>query len=234
MQQQQQILLYASYPEACNYLPEESCSNRFIDPDLSINTPLYSQLVEQGFRRSGNMIYQPYCGECQACLPTRIPVNQFQPNRSQRRNQKSNQDLSITVQNSDFREEYFQLYENYLNSRHGDGTMANPSPESYQQFLCTDWGETLFIEFRLGRRLLAVAVTDQLDNGLSAVYTFFDPDEGKRALGKFAILWQIKHAQALGLEHLYLGYWIKECRKMSYKGDYHPVQILQQEQWQSA
>ncbi|MDQ7015878.1 MAG: arginyltransferase [Gammaproteobacteria bacterium] len=234
MQKTQQILLYASHPEPCNYLPEESCINRFIDPNLDMNQRLYSQLVAQGFRRSGNMVYQPYCDECQACLPARIPVNQFQPNRSQRRNQKSNQDISVTVKNSDFCEEHFQLYARYLNSRHGDGSMANPTSESYQQFLITDWGETLFVEFRLGERLLAVAVTDQLNNGLSAVYTFFDPEEGKRALGKFAILWQIQHARRLGLEHLYLGYWIKECRKMSYKGDYQPVEIFQQKQWQIA
>jgi len=233
MQPKQQILLYASHPEPCTYLPEEICSNRFVDPDLEMNTRLYSQTVEQGFRRSGNMVYQPYCSECQACLPIRIPVDYFQANRSQRRNLKSNQDISVTVQNSNFREEYFQLYKRYLNSRHGDGCMANPTRESYQQFLSIDWGETRFLEFREKERLLAVAVTDPLENGLSAVYTFFDPNEAKRALGKFAILSQIQYAQSLELEYLYLGYWVKASRKMSYKGDYTPIQILQQGAWQT-
>jgi len=136
---------------------------------------------------------------------------------------------------SDFREEHYALYAEYINSRHSDGDMYPPSVDQYSSFLTAEWGETLFLEFRNAeKRLLAVAVCDRLDNGLSAVYTFYDPSESRRSLGAFAILWQIEETRRMQLPSLYLGYWIKNCQKMSYKIAYRPIELLINNEWLAA
>jgi len=164
----------------------------------------------------------------------RIPVREFAPNRSQRRNQAGNHGQVVLLDRpASFDPEHYALYCAYIRARHGDGTMADATPERYREFLVAPWGgETRLIELRLDARLMAVAVTDRMPGCLSAVYTFFDPELSALAPGTYAILCQIEAARRLGLEHLYLGYWIRECRKMSYKERFRPVEALIDERWQ--
>ena len=227
----QSIALYASPATDCNYLPGQQSSSLFADPDLPKNKSLHSSLSKQGFRRSGEFIYRPGCEECNACTATRIPVNEFLPSRGQRRTWKQNQDLTVKVLPARFDPEHFELYQHYLSTRHTNGGMDNPTPESYMQFLSSSWSETHFLEFRLEEKLAAIAVVDELENALSAVYTFFDPGLSKRSLGRFAILYEIEYARKNELEWLYLGYWIKECQKMKYKQEYQPQEHFRGNQW---
>lgn len=226
------VRLYASPPHACAYLDEHEAITQFIDPSQAMNSQLYSQLVEVGFRRSGEYVYRPRCNSCQACRPARIPTGSFQPSRSQRRVWRRNQDLKVSAIPAGFREEHFTLYRRYIGARHAGGDMDVANPERYREFLLSSWGETWCYEFRLGPRLLAVAVIDRLVRGLSAVYTFFDPEYADRGLGTFAVLWEISAAQRSRLPWLYLGYWIEECPKMSYKSRFRPLEIYRDGLWQ--
>jgi arginine-tRNA-protein transferase len=193
----------------------------------------YESLLARGFRRSGRFVYRPYCGLCQSCVPVRLAVERFAPNRSQRRNLVRNRDLVLMDRPAVFDPEHFALYAAYLRHRHPDGGMADQlSPESYHDFLIQPWGgETRLLELRLEGRLVALAVTDRLPGALSAVYTCFEPALSSRALGACALLNQIALARRLGLGSLYLGYWIQDCRKMAYKDDYRPIQALIGTQW---
>ncbi|MCW9014681.1 MAG: arginyltransferase [Gammaproteobacteria bacterium] len=227
----QALSLYITTEHPCGYYQERSSANLIPDPQLPMNAGLYSLLVSHGFRRSGGFVYRPHCPSCQACIPCRIDVSCFKPNRNQRRCLKRNNDLITRVRPADYCEEDYALYVRYINSRHGDGSMANPSPDDYRNFLLSDWGQTLFIETRLNNKLLSIAVSDQLQAGLSAVYTFFDPAEEKRSLGTFAILQQIWLAQVHKLPHVYLGYWIKNHPKMDYKKNFNSLEFYLNQLW---
>ena len=220
----QRLDLFLSAPHACNYLPDEHTVNLVADPHITIDTTLYSALVAQGFRRSGEFTYRPHCPDCKACVALRLPVRQFRPRRSQRRILKRNQDVSLHAHAATFNAEHFALYSRYLNTRHAAGGMDNPQQEDYLRFLTATKINTTFYELRTAEALLAVAVVDHLNSGLSAVYTFFDPDQQQRSPGVLAILLLIDEAARLGLNHLYLGYWIKDCKKMQYKGEYKPAE----------
>jgi arginine-tRNA-protein transferase len=225
--------LYLSATHSCSYLPGLSARTLFVDPMAPMDGLLYEGLIEQGFRRSGAHVYRPACDPCRRCVPVRIPVREFSPNRSQRRNARLNADLTLLERPAAFEPEHYALYETYVRSRHGGGGMAeDASAESYQDFLVRPWGgETRLLELRLTDRVLAVAVTDRLPTSLSAVYTFFDPASSRRALGTFAVLSQIALARRLGLRYLYLGYWIEECRKMAYKDAFRPIQAWSGGHW---
>jgi arginine-tRNA-protein transferase len=199
-----------------------------------MNADLYSLLVTKGFRRSGSFVYRPHCPNCSSCVPSRIDIDNFSPNRNQRRCLKRNQDLLTRIKSAQFSDEYFDLYQRYINSRHLDGNMAHPAADDFKHFLLSDWSHTLFIESRLNGRLIAVAVSDYLSTGLSAVYTFFDPDEAKRSLGTFAILQQIWLAQCYQIPHIYLGYWIDGHPKMDYKKNFSALQLYKAQQWNSS
>ena len=164
-------------------------------------------------------------------VPARIPVNAPELSRQQKRILKRNADLQVRGVRPAFSEELYALYANYIEKRHADGDMYPPSREQFNTFLVRDLPFSRFYEFRLDGRLLAVAVTDVLPNGLSAVYTFYDPDEERRSLGRYAILWQMGEAARLGLKAVYLGYWIKNCRKMNYKTEYRPIELLVNQRW---
>ncbi|WP_313303659.1 arginyltransferase, partial [Stutzerimonas balearica] len=153
------------------------------------------------------------------------------PSRQQKRIIKRNADLKVQAVRAGFTEEYYSLYATYIEKRHADGDMYPPSREQFNTFLVRDLPFSRFYEFRLDGRLLAVAVTDVLPNGLSAVYTFYDPNEERRSLGRYAILWQVAEAARLGLKAVYLGYWIKNCRKMNYKTEYRPIELLVSQRW---
>jgi arginine-tRNA-protein transferase len=206
-------------------------SNLVPDPQLTLNMPIYSQLIQHGFRRSGAHCYRPHCKGCQACIACRIPVKAFIANRSQQRCLKKNADLTLAVVDATFNHEYFDLYRRYLDSRHFDGSMANPAEEDFQQFLYCNWSDTRFLELRLKDRLVAVAVTDVVSDGVSAVYSFFDPELANRSLGSYCILTQIAYVDELGLDYVYLGYWIEHHKKMHYKTNFQPLQLYLDEKW---
>jgi arginyl-tRNA--protein-N-Asp/Glu arginylyltransferase len=215
----------------CSYLPRQDAVTLFADPKATVNPHLYSELSELGFRRSGNYLYRPHCKHCSACIPVRIPVERFRPSRKQRRVLKRNADLEISRGPARNTPEHYALYERYIAERHRDGDMFPPTPEQFSSFLLSDWSNTTFIEFRVAGRLVGVAVCDEMPVGLSAVYTFYDPAESGRSLGVLAVLVQIREASRLGLPALYLGYWIRECQKMNYKTEYHPLEMYVNNQW---
>ncbi len=222
---------YTTVEFDCSYLPGRRARNLVLDPERQLNSNLAGHLLDLGFRRSGKMLYRPHCDQCQACLALRLPVAQFKPNRSQRRNWRNNAAISHSSHAALFNAEHFDLYRRYLQARHSDSSMSNPCEEEYLDFLTCDGVDTRFHEFRLDGKVIAVAVTDHLPQGLSAVYTFFEPTLAKRGLGTYAILWQIHHAQQQQLPWLYLGYWIEACRAMRYKAEFKPVDCFQKNSW---
>jgi arginine-tRNA-protein transferase len=230
--QQPSLAFYASAPHECGYLPGRQAVTVFADPDTPIETAAYSQLINFGFRRSGSLVYRPQCPGCQACVSVRVDVNEFTPDRSQRRNTRRNQDLTVVATPAEFVPEHFEIYCRYLASRHRGGGMDNPSAADYMGFLTSPNVDTGFYELRLDDALLGVMVVDHLTQGLSAVYTFFDPEYPQRGLGTFAILWQIREAGRRGLPWVYLGYWVADCEKMAYKNRFRPFEAYINGRWQ--
>ncbi len=228
------IQLYVGQAHDCPYLDDRIAVNHFADPTRPLNKAIYSALMPLGFRRSGDHVYRPACPECNRCMSLRIDVEAFRPNRSQRRARNANADLHTHIAPAAYSDERFALYRKYLLARHGDGEMARCGAEDFPGFLRASWGETLFLELRKDQRLLGVAATDVLSDALSAVYTWFDPDESARGLGVHAILQQIEEARRRGLRWLYLGYWIPESRKMRYKTAYRPAEVLIDDDWRSS
>jgi len=225
------LQLYITAESPCGYFADRMSSNLVPDPQLALNMPVYNQLIQHGFRRSGAHCYRPHCKGCQDCIACRIPVKEFIASRSQQRCLKKNRDLDLSVVGAGFSDEYFELYRRYLDYRHLDGSMANPAKDDFKQFLYCDWSDTQFLELRLRDKLLAVAVTDMLSDGVSAVYSFFDPELEKRSLGSFCIMTQINFVKQLGLDYVYLGYWIEKHNKMHYKSNFRPLQLYLDEQW---
>jgi leucyl-tRNA---protein transferase len=216
---------------ACSYLPRRQAHTLFLEPRDTITPDTYQALTDQGFRRSGGHLYRPHCRNCQACIPTRIPVDGFQPRRRQRRAAERNRDLVVQVHHGTFALRFYELYARYIAGRHADGDMFPPSKDQFRSFLLSPWSETLFLCSYLGDELVAVAVTDRQPRGLSAIYTFFDPDLPERSLGVWSVLQQIQLTRQLGLPHLYLGYWIRDAEKMRYKIDYRPAELLLDGVW---
>lgn len=227
------IKFYSTHEHPCSYLKNRAATTVFVDPTLELDSQTYSELSDFGFRRSGGHIYRPHCQNCKACIPVRIPTASFTPSRSQRRCLKRNADLYTRETPSITSDEHYQLYQRYIEQRHSDGDMFPPSREQYEEFLSAQWGVTRYLELRLGSddTLIALAVCDRLRQGLSAIYTFFDPEQDHRSLGVLAILIQIQQAQSLGLPYVYLGYWIHQCQKMNYKTQYRPVEMFIENQW---
>ena len=206
-------------------------STVFVDPDLPISQSLNSKLSELGYRRSGAHLYLPDCDHCNACISCRLPVEHFRNKRRHRKIWNLNQDLEIQQRNNLNCEDAYDLYRRYINIRHRDGDMYPATTEQFDAFIKTTTGNTQFINFYLDQQLVAVSVTDVLEHGLSAVYTFFDPALPKRSLGNFVILWQIKKAQQMQLPYLFLGYWIKDCPKMQYKSSFRPIEMFVEGKW---
>ncbi|MEO5339523.1 MAG: arginyltransferase [Magnetococcus sp. MYC-9] len=223
--------LFLSRPHPCGYWPDRQAATLFVDPDVAMNDTLYAFLLERGFRRSGGHVYRHYCPGCRACQAVRVPVAAHRFSRNLRRIWQRNQDLTVRVMPPDCNRERFDLYQTYINDRHGDGPMVDPTPGDFSDYLIAPWSMTRFVEFRLGSRLLMVAVTDILPEALSAVYTFFAPEERRRSLGTYAILWQIRETLGLDKSHLYLGYWIAGCPKMDYKARFQPLELYEGQQW---
>jgi arginine-tRNA-protein transferase len=228
---QQRIKLYQGSVNECSYLDEREAINIYADPHHPNPRAVYNQLIKKGFRRSGEYVYRPGCNDCQACVPVRIRCSDFQPRRTDKRNLKKNADLAVDFTTARYSDEYFDLYQRYLNSRHPGGGMDDPEPGDFERFLLNPWGETLFVEIRYHSKLIAVAVTDATTEGLSAVYTFFDPDNASRGLGRFCILQQIELCKIMSMPYLYLGYWVDGCQKMQYKTDYSPQEHFDGNVW---
>ena len=225
------LKVYTTYPHSCSYLEDQEATTLFVDPRQPVDRSLYSNLSVLGFRRSGNHIYRPHCSNCDACIPARIPVALHEPRRSQSRTLKRNRDLVVEATDDIRDEAAFDLYRRYIEQRHSDGDMYPPDREQYESFLNNAWECTSYFRFYEQGKLVAVAVADELLDGMSAIYTFFDPDADRRSLGAFAILWQIQQVQEMNLDYLYLGYWIKGCQKMSYKSEYRPLELYLNGRW---
>lgn len=228
-----QVRLFQTLPHACGYYAERTAQNLVLDPAAPQLDQLYGPALERGFRRAGGHLYFPHCPQCHACKPCRIDVGGFQPDRAQRRCLKRNDDLVVTETIPSYNRERHALYERYLQSRHAGGGMDDAEASDFRRFLTAPWSPTVFVEFRLQERLLAVAVTDVCPNGMSAVYTFFDPDESARSLGTYAILQQIELARRRGMPWLYLGFWIEGHPKMDYKRRFRPLQLREADGWKT-
>ncbi len=228
------LRFFLTVPHDCSYLPDREATTLFLDPQEAPLPGVYDSLSLLGFRRSGRHLYRPHCEGCNACRSVRIPVERFEPNRTQRRVLRRNSDIQTRVVNASFNSRHYALYENYICHRHADGDMYPPSHEQYRTFLTLNESYAFLLEFTLGDELVAVAAFDQLEHGISAIYTFFATDQAfeKRSLGTLAILKLIEIARTQALPHLYLGYWIEECRKMNYKKHFSPVEVLSGRHWQ--
>ncbi len=223
--------LWITPPFECGYFPDRPSVNLLVDPGAPMDPARYGTLLDLGFRRSGAQIYRPHCPGCRACVATRIPVARFHPSRAQRRTLARNRDLTVHVVPAGYRDEHFDLYLRYQAARHGGGPMDDPDPRGYTAFLFAPWARTELVEFRHGKRLLCVAVCDRVPQGLSALYTFFDPEHAARGLGTHALLWQIQEARGRGGTHVYPGYWIEGHPKMDYKRRFRPLEGFVSGRW---
>lgn len=228
------LQFYATAQYPCSYLPDRQARSQVAAPGHLIHADAYSQLIDQGFRRSGLFTYRPYCHECNACIPTRVDVEQFKPSRTQARTLKRHKDLRPLVAELTWSEEHYALYARYQQSRHPSASVDEDGRQQYSEFLLASRVNTRLVEFRDQEgKLHMVSIIDVLDQGLSSVYTFYDPDI-PGSLGTYGILWQINQCRQLKLRWLYLGYWIKESEKMAYKALFKPAEHLMNGKWQSA
>jgi arginine-tRNA-protein transferase len=225
------VRLFQTLPHSCGYFAGRTAQNLVIDPAAPQLDRLYGAALDHGFRRAGGHLYFPHCPSCHACTPCRIDVANFKPDRSQRRCLARNADLTVTERMAGYNSERHALYSRYLRTRHPGGGMDEAEASDFRRFLTAPWSPTLFLEMHLHDRLLGVAVTDVCATGISAVYTFYDPDEAQRGLGTFAILQQVEMARRNNIPWVYLGFWIEGHPKMDYKRRFQPLQVRSADGW---
>ncbi len=227
------IQFYATAPYKCSYLPDRMARSQVAAPGHMIHAGTFSDLVDKGFRRSGMFTYRPHCDQCKACVPIRVDCNSFMPSRAQRRAWKAHETLISRVTDLVWSTEHYELYWRYQQARHRGGGMDEDSRSQYSQFLLASRVNSRLVEFRTAHgELQMVSIIDILDQGLSSVYTFYDPD-APGSLGTYGIMWQIDQCRQLDLPWLYLGYWILQSKKMSYKSRFKPAQYLYNGQWEA-
>ncbi len=226
------IQYYITPPHQCSYIEGRAARMVFLDPVKRIDTITLSELSRQGFRRSGDFVYRPECNHCRQCLSARIDVHAFTLNSSQKKALRVNRDLRmVTRATSHATDVHYQLYARYIEQRHADGDMYPPTREQFEKFLVDSCTDSFFLEVWQADQLKVVATCDYLDDGISAVYTFFDPNLSKRSLGTFAILQQIEWAKAHHLPYVYLGYWVPNAPKMKYKAQFSGLEVLLHNHW---
>ena len=223
---------YYSAPSPCPYLPGKVERRIFADlsgPDAVLN---YDLLSEAGFRRSLGFAYRPACPGCNACVPVRIPVAEFVDRPHWRRVRSSNADLAVRLRPPLATDEQFALFCRYQQSRHGDGEMARMDFSDYRTMVEVGAIESRIVEMRDPRgALVAACLVDYLAHGVSAVYSYYAPEFARRGLGNYMILWLVDDARRDGLDHVYLGFWIRQSRKMSYKARFQPLEGLAANGW---
>ena len=225
------IHFYATAPYPCSYIPDLQARSQVAIPAEAIDSAVYSQLVRLGFRRSGHYTYRPYCDGCKACQPVRIPVAAFTANRTQRRAWKKHGGFAVELLPLQYSEEHYDLYRRYQAARHAGGGMSEDDSSQYTEFILKSNVDSFLAEFRQDGVLKMVSLIDRLSDGLSAVYTFYEPGDTRASYGVYNVLWQVQLASRLGLPYVYLGYWIEGCRKMDYKSAYRPLERLQDGHW---
>lgn len=222
-----QLFLTAAMP--CPYLPGKTERKLFTHLSGRRASMMHHLLSDNGFRRSQNLIYRPACEGCTACQSVRIVANAFEPNKRFRRVRKANADLSIDVRPTVATFEQYDLFKRYLDARHVGGGMTQMSYRDYEFMVEDTPVQSVLVEYRIAdlpdQPLVAVALTDVMADGLSMVYSFYDPDLAHRSLGTFLILDHIAQVCSADLDYVYLGYWVPDSPKMAYKRDYRPLEV---------
>ena len=236
----QKLQFYVTTGYSCGYLPNKLAQSLIASPQHLIDANIYNGLIQQGFRRSGKFAYRPHCETCCECIPVRVVIENFNPSRSQKRAFKQHQNLTASILPIAFHEEHYKLYAAYQIARHAnEEAEKNDKPEQddveqYRNFLCHSNVESVMVEFRENDQLKMVSVIDIVSDGISAVYTFYETADLKASYGTYNVLWQIDWAKTLDFPYLYLGYWIRESKKMAYKQNYKPLEMLIDAEWQTA
>lgn len=228
------LVFYRTGPMPCPYLGGKVERNLFTELTGAQAQRLHDQLAQAGFRRSHHIVYRPACPGCDGCVPVRIPVATFRMSRSQRRVWNKNADLVVSLSTPQATEEHYALFTRYQNARHSGGEMATMSFSDFRAMIEDSVVETELMSIRTpSGRLIGACLADRLSHGYSAVYSYFDPDEESRSPGTYCVLWLLDHAQSCGRDHVYLGYWIAACAKMTYKSRFNPIEHLGPQGWQS-